>query len=520
MKKAFHHQSRQLPESLESMILMSASAAELNPETLSEGTSGNDVIISLTPDELLDGGDGHDIMIGLGGSNVLRGGAGHDTLISVRGDNVLDGGAGIDKAVYWNANRADYTVIDHGFGILEIAGDRHSDFITNIEQVQFQDGTYSIEELLSGSAKAPAQGDLQTEDAAEQTVDSLKSPTSGNDVLLAGSSTEAIDGLAGDDVILGLGNGNSISGGDGDDALISAGGSNLIDGGNGRDTVIYTNGVRADYTIAPAAGGATSVTSSSGNDILLNVEIISFQDETVQVAAPPVVTDPVEEEVIEEEVVVDPIEEEVIEEEVVDPIEEEVIEEEVVDPIEEEVIEEEVVDPIEEEVVEEEVVDPIEEEVVEEEVVDPIEEEVVEEEFDGVVADYTVPVAGSVYGNVSDGSASQYQLKSEPSVGSLNFYGNGAFDFHAPVGFSGVVSFTYTVTGEDGQTEEREVLVLVGDAAGNEVDDNENEEVIDEEVIVDDEDDAEMDDDCGYDVENDYSDDSDDYSDDDSDNYS
>ena len=64
MKKAFHHQSRQLPESLESMILMSASAAELNPETLSEGTSGNDVIISLTPDELLDGGDGHDIMIG------------------------------------------------------------------------------------------------------------------------------------------------------------------------------------------------------------------------------------------------------------------------------------------------------------------------------------------------------------------------------------------------------------------------------------------------------------------------
>ena len=117
MKPSHNNLKSQLPESLESMILMSASAADLDPATLPDGTAGNDLMISLTPDELLDGGEGHDILIGLGGSNVLRGGGGHDTLISVRGDNVLDGGAGIDKAVYWNGNRADYTVTDHGFGL-------------------------------------------------------------------------------------------------------------------------------------------------------------------------------------------------------------------------------------------------------------------------------------------------------------------------------------------------------------------------------------------------------------------
>ncbi len=257
--------SFQLPETLEPMVLMSASAAELNAEELSQGTAGNDLIISLTPDELIDGAAGHDIMIALGGNNVLRGGAGHDTLISVRGDNVLDGGAGVDKAVYWNGNRADFTVTDHGFGIYEIAGSKNSDFITNIEQVQFQDGVYSIAELLTGNTNAPALG-TETQDSAEQTVDSLKTPTTGNDVLVANLPGETMDALAGDDIVVGLGNGNTILGSEGNDAIVPAGGSNFIDGGAGRDTVVY-GGNRADYTLASAQGGSISVSSSSGQDI-------------------------------------------------------------------------------------------------------------------------------------------------------------------------------------------------------------------------------------------------------------
>ena len=99
-------------ESLEPMVLMSASAAEIDPATLGDGTDGNDVLIALRPDQLLEGKGGHDIVIGLAGDNVMKGGEGHDMLIAVRGDNVIDGGEGQDNLVYWNGNRGDYTVVD------------------------------------------------------------------------------------------------------------------------------------------------------------------------------------------------------------------------------------------------------------------------------------------------------------------------------------------------------------------------------------------------------------------------
>ena len=261
-----------LPESLEPMILMSASAAELTEADLVLATSGNDLIISLTPDELIDGGGGHDILIGLAGNNVMRGGAGHDTLISVRGDNVLDGGAGMDKAVYWGGNRADYTVTDLGFGIIEIqSGDNHSDFLTNIEQVEFRDGSYSIAELLSGEAKAPATGDLTTEDSASQTIESLKTPTPGDDVLVVNEPGESIDAGAGNDTVVSLGNGNQIAGGEGNDAILISDGNNIIDGGAGQDTVIYSTGVQADYTVSEDETGWTSVVSNNGQDLIANV---------------------------------------------------------------------------------------------------------------------------------------------------------------------------------------------------------------------------------------------------------
>jgi Ca2+-binding RTX toxin-like protein len=457
-------ESFQFPETFEPMILMSASAAELSAEELSAGTAGNDLIIALTPDELIDGGAGHDIMIALGGSNVLRGGAGHDTLISARGDNVLDGGAGIDKAVYWNGNRADFTVTDHGFGIIEIAGSKNSDFITNIEQVQFQDGVYSIQELLSGATNAPALG-VESQDAAEQTVDSLKTPTTGNDVLVANLPGESIDALAGDDIVVGLGNGNTILGSEGNDAILSAGGNNIIDGGAGNDTVVY-GGLEAEYTLASAPGGAISVSSSSGQDILINVETVSFQDVTRDVASlnlPPVVEEPVvEEPVVEEPVVEEPVvEEPVVEEPVVEEpvVEEPVVEEPVVEePVVEEPVDEEPVD--EEPVVEEPVVEePVDEEPVDEEPVDeePVDEEPVDEE-PGL--SFELPVAGDLYATVGTNPEATYELLSPPSVGSINFYADGSFDYHAPVGFSGVITFQYQITAADGTTVEIATLVI------------------------------------------------------------
>ena len=123
-------------ESLEPMILMSASAADIDAASLDDATEGNDVMIALEAGSLMDGKAGHDILIGLAGDNYLKGGAGHDMLIAIRGDNVVDGGDGQDTLVYWGGNRADYKVTDKGFGILEIDNGRSTDFVTNIEEIQ------------------------------------------------------------------------------------------------------------------------------------------------------------------------------------------------------------------------------------------------------------------------------------------------------------------------------------------------------------------------------------------------
>jgi hypothetical protein len=69
-------------ESLEPMILMSASAADIDAATLDDATEGNDVMIALEAGGLMDGKAGHDILIGLAGDNYLKGGAGHDMLIA------------------------------------------------------------------------------------------------------------------------------------------------------------------------------------------------------------------------------------------------------------------------------------------------------------------------------------------------------------------------------------------------------------------------------------------------------
>jgi len=142
-------------ESLEPMILMSASAADINAATLDDATEGNDVMVALEAGGFMDGKAGNDVLIGLAGDNYLKGGDGHDMLIAIRGDNVIDGGDGQDTLVYWGGNRADYKVTDKGFGILEIDNGRSTDFVTNVEEIQFRDGSYSVADLFNaGSAPA------------------------------------------------------------------------------------------------------------------------------------------------------------------------------------------------------------------------------------------------------------------------------------------------------------------------------------------------------------------------------
>ena len=164
-------------ETLEQLILMSASAADVEYVDLDAGTSGDDLLFGTEAEGNLDGAGGNDLLIGAAGNNLLSGGDGDDVLISVRGDNVVNGGNGADMAVYLQGNRADYQVSDFGFGgIVEVSGAGRADLLTGVESVAFRDGTYSIDELLSGDSRQSALGIANDADAADALSDGLPVP--------------------------------------------------------------------------------------------------------------------------------------------------------------------------------------------------------------------------------------------------------------------------------------------------------------------------------------------------------
>ena len=125
-------------ESFEPLILMSAS-----------GTGGDDVLIDLHWGDCLAGGDGQDVLIAYAGDTQMYGGDGQDKLISVRGLNFIDGGDGEDTLVYF-ADRSEYDVSRATGGELLVQNRNGfwADLIIGVESIQFDDGTFTVEELL------------------------------------------------------------------------------------------------------------------------------------------------------------------------------------------------------------------------------------------------------------------------------------------------------------------------------------------------------------------------------------
>jgi hypothetical protein len=83
-------------------------------------------------------------------------------------------------------------------------------------------------------------------------------------------------------------------GGKGDDILVANSTANMLDGGDGIDTAMFV-GNKADYTIETINDYTIEVTSiSDGDDIdnLVDFEFIQFADETMVINKPPVVTMP------------------------------------------------------------------------------------------------------------------------------------------------------------------------------------------------------------------------------------
>ena len=180
------------------------------------GTSGADT---------LNGTSGADVINGLDGNDIINGGAGNDT---------IDGGAGTDTAVF-SGTMAGSTRTTSG-SVTTVVGPDGTDSLTNVERMQFSDGT----------------------------------------LIVGAGGGQYYAGTAGNDTIVGTAFADEILGGLGDDTLTGAGGNDTIAGGDGTDTAVYS-GNRSAYTIG-ISGGVTTVTGPDGTDTLTTVERLQFAD--------------------------------------------------------------------------------------------------------------------------------------------------------------------------------------------------------------------------------------------------
>ncbi|MFZ2157203.1 MAG: M10 family metallopeptidase, partial [Bradyrhizobium sp.] len=97
---------------------------------------------------------------------------------------------------------------------------------------------------------------------------------SGNDTLIANDFGNRLYGGSGID---------SLYGGSGNDSLTGGIGNDTIDGGSGTDAAVFA-GLRSAYQVTILSSGAVQVSGADGVDMLVNVEALTFDDQTVTIA--------------------------------------------------------------------------------------------------------------------------------------------------------------------------------------------------------------------------------------------
>jgi VCBS repeat-containing protein len=131
------------------------------------GTAGDDRIFGDNGNDTLSGGAGNDYLDGGNGSDLLSGGAGNDE---------INGGNGQDTLLL-GGNRADYRFLDGPNGSVIVRDLRAgspdgTDRLIDMERVEFKDGTFKLQELISSNAAPVARNDMLilAEDAGKTDV--------------------------------------------------------------------------------------------------------------------------------------------------------------------------------------------------------------------------------------------------------------------------------------------------------------------------------------------------------------
>lgn len=243
------------------------------------GTEGDDVINARTwtpswpplpghgdydnvPGREIHGLGGNDEIIGSHGADTIYGGDGDDYIDTGIGNDIVFAGAGDDfilsAGYYINRNpfAGGYDIVDGGEGV---------------DTISFQGRIYGIVGSLADGF------DQATVTNVENVIGSDNNDRIGGD-----DGANRLDGAKGDDQLFGAG---------GDDILIGGEGNDLLDGGDGWDIALYdidfVNGgppplsifdpVR-DVQIRYDADGAIIISSLRGEDRLIDIERIQFND--------------------------------------------------------------------------------------------------------------------------------------------------------------------------------------------------------------------------------------------------
>jgi Ca2+-binding RTX toxin-like protein len=239
------------------------------------GTGSNDNITGDVARNALSGGDGNDALDGGANDDTLNGEDGDDLLTGGAGSDTLNGGDGVDTARFGNTFDSYGFELDVQGNLLVSNASGDTDTLDNIEFLEFVDGTFAANEVLSN---APTNGDDDlsgTEDAdvidalaGDDTVfggagDDLLRGREGNDALSGGTGADTLAGNDGDDTIQGGDDADRITGGNGADELRGDDGADTLVGGNGDDEM---RGGNSDDELS-GDSGVDLIFGNAGNDI-------------------------------------------------------------------------------------------------------------------------------------------------------------------------------------------------------------------------------------------------------------
>jgi Ca2+-binding RTX toxin-like protein len=224
------------------------------------------------------GNDGNNLIVGNNGDNVLDGRNGADTLKGGDGDDTLMGGGGADQLIGGDGSDT-YQVSSTEDTIVETKRDGDQDVIESTVDYSLPDNIEVL--VLKGSLAIEGTGNELDNTIEGSEVGNMLYGGEGSDVLNGGDGDDMITGDAGDDTIDG-GNGVPATGTDGTSTIPTPGNDQAVYLGDMDSYKIFFDEASNTWTVQDVAGTEGDGVDE-GTDLLTNIEILVFTDQSVSI---------------------------------------------------------------------------------------------------------------------------------------------------------------------------------------------------------------------------------------------